>query len=781
MEKVKEKNNSHWIIGGIIGGVITISALAADFYIQFQYKPLISTAQLLYNAVTVIVGIWITCYLLFLELHKDRYPMDMIKPAYMRHMRNNFFILIFNIVLGCLLALIEYPICSCVWFSVVSLFSICIVLYDVYQSNKTLMVKTYVNDVFDGLSKKFNINNEDINIDTLTDALKQIKYIFEESISKEEYYTARNIVVKTGEMFRDFLENIIKITENTGVKETESAFDKIVSFNIEQLASCKNIEADFLIEALISEQKENLYFCIDHKEYEWFKAYFSAYDVFLFQMHKEENVHLTDLLYEIYPKLIMKLIKLKRREWIEHVIEELESLTATYIFAYNKYNVRNYVMLLTGLLIKCLEDKNEEYYDLVFSKLEPFTCRKYIESGEFNNLKVYYSVLFAKLVEKDIDRAYDFFNIIYKCRVKSSQDSALLEFKLFCISEITENKKVQQPTLDTIFDQHINILMEVIDLNKDYDGFLLLPNFYNRVKNPTCSSDTIDNTITAIKKLINYCFVKDNLPVYYTLLNEIGKSLALTVQSQKLLQEKLLLIYYWTFVKSSNVMNQQYFEVVFDQFKATIIQMDKNNAISSDLAKTIMTNVANCAQTENFAEHKVTNYCILFLYGLLDKEDPCKFVATKPEQKRLLFRCLFNIGTFSIENNYEEGLRNVSNAMGWLIIDSIEQTTNDLTVYLIERANELLYLSKQLQVSQKTHMFLLTLFTTIGAYCCKEQKYKRYLTYINKGIKDEAIEDIKVAASLRTSENDMWNKLFDNRTAELTETFVKQIKSKEKK
>ena len=78
-------------------------------------------------------------------------------------------------------------------------------------------------------------------------------------------------------------------------------------------------------------------------------------------------------------------------------------------------------------------------------------------------------------------------------------------------------------------------------------------------------------------------------------------------------------------------------------------------------------------------------------------------------------------------------------------------------------------------------MFLLTLFTTVGAFCCKDPSFKPYRNEIIESIKDESIERIKIAVSLRTSENDMWNDLYENQTEYLTKEFLKSFEHKASK
>ena len=129
----------------------------------------------------------------------------------------------------------------------------------------------------------------------------------------------------------------------------------------------------------------------------------------------------------------------------------------------------------------------------------------------------------------------------------------------------------------------------------------------------------------------------------------------------------------------------------------------------------------------------------------------------------------------NIENNFETSLRRVSNAMGWMIIGSIKRGQGDLIKYLLERAIEIFNTAKIMKISEKTLTFIMTLFTTIGTYCCKEPRLYNYRALILEELKKVDIEIIKTAIKLRTSENDRWNDLFDNKTEELTKEFLKKI------
>lgn len=82
-----------------------------------------------------------------------------------------------------------------------------------------------------------------------------------------------------------------------------------------------------------------------------------------------------------------------------------------------------------------------------------------------------------------------------------------------------------------------------------------------------------------------------------------------------------------------------------------------------------------------------------------------------------------------------------------------------------------------MNTSVTTQIFIVTLFTTIGAYCCKNVKLYPFRNRIIENF-NAPIETIETAAKLRTCESDMWNELFDNKTEKLTSEFLKAYKEK---
>lgn len=169
---------------------------------------------------------------------------------------------------------------------------------------------------------------------------------------------------------------------------------------------------------------------------------------------------------------------------------------------------------------------------------------------------------------------------------------------------------------------------------------------------------------------------------------------------------------------------------------------------------------------------------IHLLDGFLEEGKEYNFIVKYNEKKKLLYKSIYNIGISCIEDNKESAVRVVSNTLGWYIIRSLKNDNSELTNYLIERTIDLFEIAQNMQISEKTIIFILTLFTTVGTYCCKESKYQTYLNKILNALKNEGYVRIKTAIELRTNENTMWDKLYDNKTKELTQKFLRELRNK---
>ena len=770
-KKTFARQDKTLIIRLILMSIIGIVAIFSDYRLKLINTSLNDLVTILFSTVTVIAGLWISCYLLFLQLYKDRYPIKVLKECYLPNMRCNFAVVIFCIAYGSVVIVINNGIIANLYYSVVCISTIFEIMLKIYNTNKSLMVNTYVDKVFQEINKELKSSKNTIQKETF----KNVQYILDESIVKEEYFIVQNITERLGEVYRTFLQNSLRFEgENANSEDIENSFDNIISFNISELKLCSKINSEITVDKVIKQQIKNLNFCIEKNQYEWFKKYIDTYNVFVFKTQKEGNSTFTEELYTTYRSILKKLIQNCKDEWVKYVNEQLSHLIKSLVFLYDDVGTRNYCNLILSAMIFCIDsDKADtDVYKALFKSFSEFSSLISKNNGAFNNVKICYSFLFNELLNKGYDHALSFYEHIMEKSFRISEDPVLLEFKMYCISELIHKNKGDYSSRKALLDKQIDVLIEIISIKEKYQGFLLLPDFEALIEENQYSKEEFKNIKDKMFNLLNNCIIKDNLPMYYTLINNLNEVISGTEQRQKNIQEELIDIYIASIFRTRSLVNKQYLEITFQLFENIIKDMDCKRKISTNLGDYIITNISNIAQNGNKDNHTVIIKSIDLLYSFLDEKEQLSFVVSSAEKKKKLYRAMFNIGTDCIENNFEEGLRRVSNSLGWFIINSINQGNNDLTIYLIERATELYKISKNMEVSSKTLTFILTLFTTVGTFCCKNVGYSRFLYKILEGVSNEDISKIKTAISLRTSENDTWNQLFDNNTVELTNKFI---------
>ena len=226
-ESDKQSKRNHSVLFCVVLA-LGLFAFLLDHFLCFDVPAISKVAAFAQSIITVIVGIWITCYLLFMELYKDRYPIESLKIELLPHMRNNFILVIYDVVYGGILVFFDYSFCGSIWFLIVTLETIIIIFVDVFRAHQTLMVSSYVSKFFSKVSAAFNSHTGAID----PHFFGEIKFILAESLSKEEFYTAQTIIEQTGSSFRDYLGNLVKLSDKIGSDKVEESFREVVAFNI---------------------------------------------------------------------------------------------------------------------------------------------------------------------------------------------------------------------------------------------------------------------------------------------------------------------------------------------------------------------------------------------------------------------------------------------------------------------------------------------------------------------------------------------------------------------
>ena len=770
MKKLQEWIKKYRILVILI--VCAVVSISVDIFLKSSCELFNEINRILFSLVTVIVGFWVTCYLLFLQIYKDRYPLIFLKNKYLPQMKQNITYIVYSIIFGCFVIVKDGGLVENFCYTTTTLYTVYVIVKSVYDASKTIMVNTYIDEFCEDISQKLQNNENGVK----KGIFKNLKYVLDECVIKEEYYVVQNISEKMGTIFREFLKKSIELVGHGEKNEVEDSFERIVSFGVYQLELCKDISSELIIKEISIQQINNIEFCIEADQYEWFKKYIRKLTSLTFRAQKEGKEKVAEETFVIYTSILEKLIDDKKIEWIEYMLNKLFSLTTSLNFLSSNINLKYFASMIVYGLLNC---ENKDIYASIFTVFKNFTSVASRVSKGFSDIKVYYALFFNNLIRTNSEeRLCQFLDTIFKYGQDRGNDVAWTEFKFYCIREVQE--KVKENATIKINEYHIRLLLEVIEMKEQYTGYMFLPQFEDKLNESQYSRQECEEICEDIKYLFGKCIINDNLNMFFEMIKCTNRCIIGTKARNKDMQIAIFNIYIWLVDRCKRINNKQFLEIVIIELEDIIEELDKKRAISNDFGDAIIGALSEVAKHSDSDSQIVILYIIDLFHGFLQEHQELHFINSYPKRKEMLYKGLFNIATSCIENDFEEGVRRCSNTIGWFTIYSLKQGQHRYIKYLLQLAKEMLDISIEMKVSTKTQAFLLTLFTTVGMYCCKDAANYVHIESILKSIEKIDKNLIYTAIKIRTYENDMWDSLFENNTRNLSSIFKKKYEEHQK-
>lgn len=754
----------------IIGIVSAIACVLVDLFIlHCATLPYINTlVATCFTSFITIVGFWVAYYLLFLELFHDSYQMHVLKKNLYKSMKETFILVICCLLFGAIIMIFPIGAISSIFFSLSSITIITKILINIFNSHKTLMISSHI----DKLQQEIEMKIKKCEPITFSE-LKDFRYLYDECIVKEEYYTIQNIVEKSGELFRTFLINSIgKLNSDDLTK----SFDAILNFNSMQLDFCKAIKSELLISKIAKQQYDNLKFCIDNFQTEWYKRYLEQIKFFL--TTKKDTTHQkqvsVDLFHHMY-KIVILLIEREKEDLAEYTTTFIQEHISAYKFEYKNIEIDNFAMYNYLILSECEDKGYDTWFVKISNYLIDFANNIYIKDIPFQKVKSYYALIFNYYCNKDKYKALNFCSNAVNAFKYDINSTEFTSFKFYCITELYKLCENDTEFAEKVYIAHLKILERSMSI-KNRPDIILLPELENIILKGPPIKEKYTQCLNEFKSLLETCIIENQVPHFYKFLTCINDALIKTKLQQKDIQIALLDIYIWSINRSKNIANRNFYKISFELLEDSIFKLDKESLISDNLGKHIINMLSDFAKGLGHDNHEIINSSIELLRSFSSDDKTLFFILKSPERKQQLYQSLFNIGTNCIENNYEEGARRISNTLGWSIISYLKQSPETVN-HLIDCAIDLYDISTKMATSITTQVFIATLFTTIGAYCSKESKLYPFRNRIIERL-NAPVETLEIAAKLRTSESDIWNHLFENKIEYFTNEFLKLYKER---
>ena len=761
------------IVTTIILLIITITVLGISKFLNIQGLDKLNTlSELIFSSLIGLVTIWISGYFILIQLYKNTYPMEIIEKNFLKKVKMILIYSILNILIGVLtLSLFNNYVVE-IYYIILFVINVIVVFYYTYRINREFTINTYVDKYFKDLAD--SLEKENITKNDVDKSFKDFYKFFDECIIKDEYYVCNNISEKIGLLFKNLIEHCNKMLLNNEEEMAEYIFEKIINSGMYQISYAKNSKTESLISNLFIQQEKNIKICIKIEKLDWFKKYIKQINL-LSKEYKNNHNCILEELYELNMEIGKTLLE-KEDEWLDWFINELYNINISLKYAFKNINLNYFGKLLTYVMVKNIEDNknNNNKYKILIQVLEKYTYNITHINDNIEDIVIYYSIYGNQLIGNECrEQVRDFIEIITNKNNRTIDNEKWNEFILYYL-----NITMQEWTEDfgeINRKKIIDIVLELSLNNSNCNYYSFLPEYSKIIQVKKDEPKLMNEICDEFEELFIRLVINNNVNMFYIILRILKDSILTLKQNDRNAQEKLFDLYLGNLVRTVNIENKKFAELTISIIDDTIEELDRNRKISNQFGIYIIEAIADVAiYRSRIKEMNVINVTNLLSDFLEEKK--YNFIVSDNKRKELLYKSVYNIGISCIENNMENALRNVSNRLGWFIIGSISNNDSPtLTHYLLDRTIDLFKIAKNMDISEKTLVFIMTLFTTVGTYCCKDARYKGYQNKILGILIKEDYGRIKTAIELRTKENNMWDKLFEGQTQSLTQKFLKEL------
>ena len=163
--------------------------------------------------------------------------------------------------------------------------------------------------------------------------------------------------------------------------------------------------------------------------------------------------------------------------------------------------------------------------------------------------------------------------------------------------------------------------------------------------------------------------------------------------------------------------------------------------------------------TQTGMNEDVREYLLEMISGWsiqFEEGNPQNFVLINKQIRVLLINGLHSVGLFSLETLNIALLKNISNDLGWMLINALQQDYPEVQL-LLDSVIDLYRKSVIFGVAFNIRIYLLTLFTTVGAFCQTDSKYNPTGDAVISFLKEIPHDMIDLAIDVRKNDYDGWD------------------------
>jgi hypothetical protein len=709
--------------------------------------------------IMTMMSIFFASSFITVQLFNNRYPLKFIENYAESNIKPKFFNYIFNIIIGLLLLCLNFDLQFTKLFYVAHSFY-CLILFKNFCVNyKMYNPQNSINHFKDRILDQINSNCDLMEVENSLDELRNYS---EESLSKNEIIIAKHLLGVYKDILcyflpkRDEIMNAHKLDKNDIAKLEKSFFVSI----IEQITKSINYDLKDYIEECFVELKSVLKKCIEFNKIISFDNFCESIDRLFKYCITRKNSIVCIFVIQLYSNLYIHNLKNDaREEWLENLkskirfcnlLSYLDIDTTLIKIIYNEY---------FRIFSECIKQDNfSEYKDIVSDFLH-FTYVSVNKDCNFVNSIITNSVV---LLNNCLENKNEYFNeyiemlfSLAKFGLYNNNEEICLQVR-YLFERISENLNYSDPLSDDIRKKEVSFALEVSFTNERLT-ISYIPNYLEIINKAKSDLGVCKRIVEEYCELTNKILFKGKHDLTLYQLDNLNKIVLIYNKEQRGQQESFLNLYERLFYSCINLNDSTKFHIVAAHYSEMIEILNKNDKISKSLAEKIMDIYGEVGKYA--LEEKQTSLVLTINDDLVDLLKKVTIIIIKTDLFLNVIEKLFQIGLDSVEKNFEDIIRDVSNKLGWIGKEAIENKRRELVEIILGKAVILMNICDDFMVSTKVMIFIGTLFVILGGFSVSKSNISCTELVVKYAKKINRQDLLKISKKAREYESVVWNSM----------------------
>lgn len=469
---------------------------------------------------------------------------------------------------------------------------------------------------------------------------------------------------------------------------------------------------------------------------------------------KNGNRELQDRYYHALVEIVRTSIESKTsQEYLKCTLTSMKS-NAKYFGCLSNYDMSDGYLFLLGCCIE--KDLGEEYIKDFVNFLKSATVvMPDFEKGN-RSIEIVRNTIFTVLRRNRKAEIYiviDSLDLIRQFAIKSEK------WTILAIQIFVEFKNERfKDYFEISFKKYVNLLTAIQESYSDkFLGTLPHPNFKRFLNESENRIERVQILKDSFIQLMREAYRLDMARMSYQLFYELQDCIT-DENITEATRESLMEIYFIVIEQSLMSTHEELNILILSWMQEAIEALDQKKLMSEKIGGEII-NIIIDKITQTGMNEDVREYLLVMISGWsirFEKGNPQNFVLINKQIRVLLINGLHSVGLFSLETLNIALLKNISNDLGWMLINALQQDYPEVQL-LFDSVIDLYRKSVIFGVAFNVRIYLLTLFTTIGAFCQTDSKYNSTGDVVISFLKEIPHDMIDLAIDVRKNDYDGWN------------------------